>query len=768
MPIDRTTVFVVMLLFARPLLAARTGPAMSPWDSLPGDRDKERSAVVTDGKHTYTVVMDSAVDGTMTRPPIGYAAFRQGWQPNRFVRLENIGDTDVVNPWIAVNGKRHWRTVQDIVTEAIGAYTSDADKARAIWEFTRHHRFHACTWDKECNDAVKVFNVYGYTLCGNDAQVISDVWKAAGLKVRRGRPIGHCVAEVFYDGEFHLLDGDEHCIYLRRDNKTIAPEAEVVRDHDLIKRTHTYGILRADSRQTDEFSASLFIYEGERTGEWGGGTKHSMALVLRPGESMEWRWDHIGKQYTRGTNLKGKKWKSNGQGDLRAWGPTAYSNLRNGKMRYRPDLSTEVSRRGIAQSANLSAAPPGLRPAAAGKPCHVTWKIASPYVIVGGKIAATLQRPSAKDTLKVGLSRDGKKWQPLWTAETTGAHTQEIVFDEHLSPFGRPQYEYFVRIDMQGAGVRVDAIEFDTDVQMAPLSLPELEAGANTIAYVDETEGPRRVRITHAWVERPSWHPPAAPQLLSPADRETLLGTQFKLTWQPAADPDGDAIVDYQIQVSEHPDVRWVLSPNFDKLVSHTPDRASLEPAKGAKAGAAKAPPQWTVPYVGLLNPGQPYYWRVRARDANRVWGPWSRVRSFTCDAPGVPLHAKATADPAAGTVVLTWDANPEGATPAAYKVYASNEQGFTPSDKPYTVRMGKGFCKTVEEFEAKTKYNEYVRTPANLVATTKERRCLVVGPGLKLPNANNAFYRVVAVDARGLESGCSDYAEAPRPFVYT
>jgi hypothetical protein len=43
-----------------------------------------------------------------------------------------------------------------------------------------------------------------------------------------------------------------------------------------------------------------------------------------------------------------------------------------------------------------------------------------------------------------------------------------------------------------------------------------------------------------------------------------------------------------------------------------------------------------------------------------------------------------------------------------------------------------------------------------------------VVGADLELPNTNKAFYRVVAVDARGNESGPSDYVEVPRPYVYS
>jgi hypothetical protein len=44
----------------------------------------------------------------------------------------------------------------------------------------------------------------------------------------------------------------------------------------------------------------------------------------------------------------------------------------------------------------------------------------------------------------------------------------------------------------------------------------------------------------------------------------------------------------------------------------------------------------------------------------------------------------------------------------------------------------------------------------------------VVVGTGVDLPNANKAFYRVVAVDDRGERSGPSDYAAAARPFIYS
>jgi hypothetical protein len=762
-------------MFPSTAFGAHKGPPKTLYESIAGDREKTHEVIVSSNFYEYEVTMGGSVDGVMTRMPISYSAYHQGWQPNRFLRIENIGTTDVVNPWIIVNGKRNWRTLKDIAAEATAGCTNECEKARAIWEFHRNHRFHACTWDAECNDAVKVYNIYGYTLCGNDAQVISDLWKAAGLKTRRGYPIGHCVAEAFYDGEYHLLDGDEHVICLRRDNETIASEAEIVRDHDLIKRTHAYSIGAADSRETDEFSASLYGYEGERKGEHGGQSNHTMAYTLRPGESIEWRWDHIGKQYTAGTEIPEGRRGKDGEGDLLAhWGKQAYDNMRNGKMRYAPDLSKPLYRKGVASESNVASVlddgvHPALHPNRAGEPAQVTWKIASAYVIVGGKVRARFHRANSNDALKINLSMDGKECslrsptpsaygQTIWTADKTGDFEQEIVFDDKLSSRGAPQYAYFLQISMSASGqntdIGIESIEFETDVQISLLGLPELELGGNNVKYVDETKGQRQVRITHSWVERDVLHPPEAPRLTAPANKATVDGTQVTFRWDAPISPDGNQIDEYHFQLSDQPDMRWPFSPNFDKLISKIPSHGKTE---------------WTVHYMGLLNPDTDYYWRVRAKDSNGVWGPWSEVFSFRCAAPGVPLNVKTTADSAAGTVVLSWDANPKGRPPVAFKIYGSNEKGFTISDTEYFVVMGRGFCANMDEYNAKAgKIPERVKIPANFMTTTKERHLIVVGPDVTLPNANKAFYRVVAVDEYGITSGASDYAEFSRPFIYS
>jgi hypothetical protein len=723
------------------LLGVSLGRALAAPTPEPTDLPREHVETITLASHAYTLEMGGTMDGPSTRDPIGYGAWDQAFEPNRFVRLENVGETAVVNPWLLVNGKHRWRTAQDAIDEIMGGLppnASEAERARAVWEFERHHRFHATTGDDECVDPVKVLNVYGYTLCGDDAQVIADLWRAAGFRTRRGRPHGHCTTEVFYDGDWHLLDGDENIIGLLRDNETIAEEADIVRDHDLMKRTHTYGILAGDSRETDEFSASLCAYDGDdRSGDWQSHVGHTMDFTLRPGESIEWRWDHREKAHGiwRGKSL------------LSGWGETAWARHCNGYWRYEPNLIRRSFRDSLVSQDNLAtltSRSPRLHPAAPGQHAQFTVAIRAPYVIVGGRVRLRGLRASAEDLIAVSLSFGSNEWTPVTEVGETGAFEITADLDALFPPEGPARYSYLLRVEMQAAhsvdGAGLDGLLIENDLQMAPLSLPALTLGTNRIAYGDQSPGPRRVRVTHSWVERSSSRPPTAPAApIHPRDRSEAEGTKLTFEWRAATDPDGDAIADYHFQLSNRTDMRCTLSPNFDRLIARTPSRGTAT---------------YSLPYAGLLNPDQTYYWHVRARDTKGLWSPWSRTWSLTPRGPGVPLSLEL--QPVGSGYSLHWQPNPRGRRATAYRVYGSDEKGFSVSDEPYKVNVGN------------QKDGRSPHFPSNFVVELADTQLAVIGPEVTLPNANRAFYRVVAVDAKGNRSGPSDYVAAPRPLIYT
>jgi len=348
----------------------------------------------------------------------------------------------------------------------------------------------------------------------------------------------------------------------------------------------------------------------------------------------------------------------------------------------------------------------------------------SPYVFVGGRLEVE------GTAAKFSLSWDGKEWQEVGKD-----------LDPPFLSKGPARYEYRLKCEL-AAGARLKRLAIVNDLQMAPLALPGMVVGENRFNYTDQSPGPRRVRITHEWVERSLSRTPGAPASpVFPNDGGRTDGTDIVFQWNKPEDASADGIADYHFVLSDRKDLAWPLSSNFEKLVSNTADHGQS---------------RYTLPYVGLLTPGREYYWRVRARNGKGVWGPWSKTWSFTPDGPAQPVDV--TLEPARvsdDTVTLHWKPNEAGRKPVKYRVYGSNEKGFSVSDGPYRINVG--VSKDVP-----------AQAPANFVAETSETELVVLGTGVKVPNANKAFYRVVAVDEKGKRSGPSDYAAVTRPFIFS
>jgi hypothetical protein len=266
----------IFLLTAAFLFETGAEPGLAPWASntQPTDVAKSHVEEIAVARHRYTVLQGGSLDGRNCRSPLGCGIAREGallqtWESNRSVRLENVGQSDVVNPWLS-NGRNDFRSAEEIVAAALAPDMTDAEKAFALWFQEIQFRHHSGGDNDELLDPVKVFNVYGYNTCGNDSICLASLWRKAGLKAAPARALGHCISQAFYEGRWHFFDGDMHSVYLLRDNETVAGEQDLVRDHDLIKRTHSKGVLFPDTWWDGQGMCSMYFYEGEVTGERGG------------------------------------------------------------------------------------------------------------------------------------------------------------------------------------------------------------------------------------------------------------------------------------------------------------------------------------------------------------------------------------------------------------------------------------------------------------------------------------------------------------------
>ncbi len=134
--IVKTSVYVLILLAASAALAEAphppnpviAGEAWYPQSTDTHSTDVARSHIeqitaLTGGTHKYTVFQGGMMDGRNCRSPMGCGiaregAFLQTWESNRSVRLENVGDVDVVNPWLS-NGRNNFHSVEEIVSSAV-------------------------------------------------------------------------------------------------------------------------------------------------------------------------------------------------------------------------------------------------------------------------------------------------------------------------------------------------------------------------------------------------------------------------------------------------------------------------------------------------------------------------------------------------------------------------------------------------------------------------------------------------------------------------
>jgi hypothetical protein len=555
---------------------------------------------------------------------IGYTRLESLFQPNQYLLLENLGTTNVVNPRIVVNERRDWSSVESIFSSIFQPGMTDAEKATAIFyhtadpqvqthdnnsrvgpEFPEDYFYPSLGTFSALANPVQASNSYYSSGCSPAAANLVILARQAGFDARvvwlspEDRYRTHSVAEVFYDGGWHVFDPDSRAYFLERDNVTVASYQSLHEDPGLFDRTHLGGF--ASIGLAKDFGAEYEQYSPGRVMPVDSDWIDGMDMTLRPGERFVWRWDDDGK-FRWGDNPRNRGFKP--------------QQLANGKMIYQPHLDDSVRGRDATAQSNLrsvfsvGSGEVVLLPEVAGTTSSLIYQITSPYPIVGGLVGGEFLRASSRDIIQLFVSKDGEDWTRLWTAAETGTFDDFVSLDRALRAGpSEPIHDYFVKVELQGRAHTTDAVindlYFETDVQMLQSSLPSLSVGNNTVVYTDEGQGSSHVRLIYGWQESSATRIP-----IPPLEGEFRKGTAaMMLQWSAAIDPDGDAIDDYHIQVSMDEAMRFPVSPNFDRFLFSDAT-------------------QWQIP-DGWLKPGSQYFWRVRAQDEWGAWSDWSQVWDF-------------------------------------------------------------------------------------------------------------------------------------------
>ncbi len=674
--------------------------------------EREHVEDITSGEHEYAIEMAGTLDmeNTLT---VASGNYRVAFQPNIQLTIENTGDTPVVNPRLVINDRGNWYTFEALLEEFTRGAETRQDRVYLIWENMRRNLYHESPLfaDNVPHDPVRLMNIFGFNLCDDAGNAGCSLYHHGGFKGSRNRHLhGHVQCEALVDPDaqfgFQFMDIDMDCFYLDRENELPLDGDVIAQDHDLARRELNYGPEVSAFKPSDA-PAALFGPDDTSSNPTLRG--HEIGYTLRPGERVQFRWDNIGKV---ASGEPGRKHQ-----------PKFYG---NSKFIFEPRLSMERVEADAEATSDITRAIIGGASVAGTSPdAAIVYRISVPYLICGATVRAQFEGHQQMDRYSIALSTDGEQFAEVWSEMGGAAHEAEVSLDEHLDLYNSPpEYEYFVRVGLASAGGEPSAslrsLQIETDVMAAPQSLPRLSLGTNRCVYTDETEGAHEVRITHQWQETDEVTPLDPPNAVMPADGAELAESSVVYSWEPVEDARK-----YHLQVSRRPDFAWPYRTSLDVII---PDN------------------QWRVPFTGIYSPGVTYYWRLRTQDYNQAWGPWSEPQTFTWRGPRVPVDVRLEMDGKTGT--LHWEPNPgNGTAPIRYAVFGSDEKGFTAN----------------RESHASWKRGE---VPGNLVGETEGTSMVVIGPEAEGENINRVYYRVVAIDADGTESGNSDYAEAPHPLI--
>jgi len=393
------------------------------------------------------------------------------------------------------------------------------DLAAAIWEFLVdpvEGLYHF--WPSEdrltahaVNDPLKILNCFGWAICGQNATVLANLFKAAGFEDARTVGIkGHVVPEVYYDGAWHLLDGDLKAYHRKRPPNAdqIASVAECVADRTLVSdqpnRSDPYYV--AD--RTPQAMAGLYDVE-PRTGPLFSEWAHTMDFILRPGESLR-----------RNTFPEGKYvwfdgWTESVQRFKTEWndGPwerhEPHRRYGNGLWLYRPNL-TDACRDVEAGALEIEGFAPSVTGLSAGNkgPNACVFEFNSPWVFTGtpGRngakptdgciLEATVHQQDASSAMRIDIAVGPlATWETVWTGPGTGTHNVKLDLTEHVAN----AYRYLLRFACDASGpdaCRLESLSVASSIMVAPASVGRLVEGANdlTVRFGDE-HGQRTRRL---------------------------------------------------------------------------------------------------------------------------------------------------------------------------------------------------------------------------------------------------------------------------------
>ena len=428
----------------------------------------------------------------------------------------------IISPHVVSPHATDFRSLASILASPRLAGKRGQDLAIAIWELfvdKAEGLYHYCPALERATghfvyDPVKLFNVHGWSICGVTANTMVLLYEAAGFDEARVADLkGHEATEVYYDGGWHLMDGDLQAYHRKHppEQETIASYADCLADPTLVSRQENPSEPYYLPDRSPEGVANLYAVE-PHTGPAFVDHSHTMDFVLRPGEMLErttqpqgrWIWfDNFGEFRQR----FGGEWSDDGPRER--FEP--HRQYANGRWLYEPRLTGDYLdfEAGALEAVNVHATARGVEPAGDG-PAHCTFELNSPWALAGVPLTHGARRPTGGCLVRAHLRHNDPNarvrillavdpdvpWTEVWASEAPGEHEVRLDLTEHVPN----AYRLRLRFDMGSAGSGscvLDSLRVESWFMIAPASIGRLVEGDNelTVRFGDDTGLPTVRRL---------------------------------------------------------------------------------------------------------------------------------------------------------------------------------------------------------------------------------------------------------------------------------
>ncbi len=654
-----------------------------------------------------------------------------GFQPMKGYSISNLNNDGISKPVLDIN-RTKLVNIDTIRSRALKLHLPREKQALHLWEFVVRNRVHASpasAWGQP-HDPVRFLNSFGYGFCDDIAQnsvtILNDGISDPSVLYWID---GHVTASMKIDGHDKIIDSDIEVFYLEYDNKTIASYDKLISDRYLISRTHHYGKSYQKNLAIDHWVG--YIYGGrDETGPEDPHLDISLFdLTLRPGESFivkEQNTNHKLAQYPNWNDPNTTLVLANAYLEHWVSFPKKLEDIFLTPQDWKWDsLINLLVPNPIVDSAELF------------------YKISSPYVIAGITCEAKISGSEGAQPIAVYFSEDSLSWQKVEWKEL-GNNLWTLDFEYALEPLNSEpgfqawiKFQYNKPVDYVPSAKPwgIERLFFKTTLGINNAVASAWKLGNNRLELLQNNSNVLldvEIKLQEDFASRP---PNPVTSLVFPRNRALIQGSKFTFEWNHAVHPQGKEIIDYEFLVSTDSTFETVYSPNFWHYTASYNQGQSIN--------------SFSVPWYGLFNNGETYYWRVRPLDKDGVWGEWSQTWRFKIETVERPTDL--VSEIGEDSIRIIWNPAPGGVQAALFHVYTSNESlGFTPDSSTYIASVSSS---TIVTYRNDTNLKRFIRIVAddgfgNLSSPSDvlELNCFAGIPNRIVAQVNRPAYLLVEI----------------------